>query len=177
MDKESNRIEKALADWQSREVHLRKLFSSSPNINRLLLSEKLRYYDYVSLKFKTTVNIEERVMLRILKSEKKSMLLELYPKVAERFFKNAISHLFNTPRTARSYARQELVNLENLANQLELIGFKETFINVERHIMNKEDRFSVMNTDYMNEKECIEYKLDFEKRVKESISLKALPQH
>lgn len=164
MDKESSLIEKALADWQLREAHLRKIFSSSANINRLLLSEKLRYYNYVSLNFKSTANIEERVMLRIIKSEKKSMLLELYPKIAVRFFKNAISKLFDTPRTARSYARQELVNLENLANQLQLIGFKETFINVERHIMNKEDRFSVMHTGYRNEKECIECKLDFEKK-------------
>jgi len=156
-----NRVEADLREWKAREEHLAKLFSASPTINSTLLKERLKYYDYLFLKFKDRTSIEERLILQILKKEKKSMLVTLYPNVVLRLLKVAFHLAVRSPIEKSNYARQVLNNNKFLENQLQQIGFKEVFKKVQDQIQKGEAKFSIPLSKYINEKDRMDYNLDF----------------
>ena len=156
-----NRVEADLREWKAREEHLAKLFSASPTISSTLLKERLKYYDYLFLKFKDRTSTEERLILQILKKEKKSILVTLYPNVVLRLLKVAVNLAVRSPIEKSNYAKQVLKNNKYLENQLQQIGFKEVFKKVQDKIQKGEAKFSIPLSNYITEKERIEYNLDF----------------
>ena len=156
-----NRVEADLREWKAREEHLAKLFSASPTINSTLLKERLKYYDYLFLKFKDRASLEESLILQILKKEKKGMLVTLYPNVALRLLKAVVNFAVSRPIEKSNYAKQVLDNNKYLENQLQQIGFKDVFKKVQRFIEKGEPKFSITVSNYINEKDRMDYNLDF----------------
>lgn len=156
-----NRVEADLREWKTREEHLAKLFSASPTINTTLLKERIKYYDYLFCKFKATVNIEERLMLQILKKEKKGMLVTLYPNVVLRLLKTIANLVASITPENSSYVMRISNNNSYLDSKLKQIGFTDVFKKVQDRIQNGESKFSIPVSYYISEKERMEYRLDF----------------
>lgn len=159
----SNRVELEISNWQSKEMRLSKLFSSSSSIKESLLKEKLMNYEFIEAKYKDTKSLEERFSLRILKNEKRRILKELYPKkFYQLLYKISISLKIKQIRL-KEYQKEDYKNNQFLKDQLIKIGFKDVFSKVERFMDAGKIQFTVPTSHYINQRERVNYELNFAK--------------
>ena len=79
MEQFSNRVEQELLQFKSREERLGKLFPSENVKDSFVLTEKVKFYSYLLLKFKESRNPDEIYLLNKIQIQKRQSEKELYP--------------------------------------------------------------------------------------------------
>lgn len=158
-----NRVEIDLAHWQSKEERLSKLFSASLSIKKTLLKEKLNYYNKVLIRYKGTKSTDERFTLRILENERKRIVKELYPNYLNQLVRTIFNVAVIEPIRSKNYIKDEQKNNEALHEQLKKNGFTNLYNKVEIMIRQGHIQFALPVSQYINEKERINYDLNFSK--------------
>lgn len=159
----ANRVEAEIADWNSKEERLKKLFKSSSSIESSLLKEKLRCYENILIKYKRTKRLDERSALHIVKSEQQDLIRKLYPNKLRQFFHNFLNSLIVERVQVKIYTREQERNNRALFNNLQKVGFNEVFGKVERYMKLGQEKFTVPVSLYLNEKERLNHSLYFTK--------------
>lgn len=158
-----NRIETQAAQWNSKEERLRKLFKSSPSLDKSLLKEKLRWYENMLTRYRDTTHLEERSALQIIKSERSNLIKQVYPNRYGQFFYKLLSLLVLEKVKAKIQSSDELKNNRSVENKLKDAGFNNAFSKAERYMKLGQAKFTVPVSYYLNEKERIDHSLDFKK--------------
>ncbi|RKR05187.1 hypothetical protein C8C83_4519 [Flavobacterium sp. 90] len=158
-----NRVEIDLAHWQSKEARLSKLFSASLSIKNTLLKEKLNNYNKILIKYKGTKSTDELFTLRILENERKRIAKELYPNLLNQLIRTFFNSLVVEPLKTKNYLKDEQKNNEALYDQLRKNGFPDLYNKVEILIRQGHMQFALPVSQYINEKERIDYDLNFSK--------------
>jgi hypothetical protein len=157
----TNRIEGELSNWRSREERLGKLFPFDLSNNKALLTEKLRFYESIVTTYKNTQVLEERLALRILQQEKNRIEKELYPDVLGRLLRRLYLLTVRQPLERQREVRQSGQNIKVLRGQMQDMGFR----NLPKGFFERADMggnsFKVPFSDYVNEKERIDYAFNF----------------
>jgi hypothetical protein len=156
-----NRVEMELSQLQLRETRLRKLFPSAALKDRALTAEKLKYYRYILTKYNDTKSRDEVFLLRMIKSETKKLMAELYPNVVIQLFHRLLNSLIVKKINIRNYIKEQQSNNQSLQDTLVKAGFKDIFSKVERAMIDGQTDFTVPVSHYINEKERLDKELFF----------------
>jgi hypothetical protein len=157
-----NRVEIEFSQWKAREERFNTLFSITPAENRSLLAEKLRQFDRIRAKYRSSKNIEEQHTLRILKMEIRRMSKQLYPNPISRILRNIITSSQNQ-LSLRSDAKKHETNFNLLNEKVQNIGFPDLSEKIKNLIDKEQENFTVPLSYYINEKEKINHTLSFSK--------------
>lgn len=160
-DFRSNRLEPEIAEWNSKEERLKKLFKSTASLENSLLKEKLKFYESILLKYKNTGHLDERTVLQIIKSERNNLIKKVYSSLFQQYFYLVMKLLIWKRISAKNQVREELKNNQSLSDNLKRTGFKDLYNRVERHMKLGHNKFTVPISYYLNEKEQINHSLDF----------------
>lgn len=160
-----NRVEMELSQLQAREIRLRKLFPSDVLKDNSLIAEKVKYYQYILLKYKDTKNTDELFILRVINKERIKLTRELYPNVIRQIFHKVIDLLVINKIKARNYTKELQKNSQYLKESLSKIGFKDAFSKVEPLMSTGQMKLTVPISRYINEKERMDQQLSFVKDV------------
>lgn len=160
-----NRVEMELSQLQTREARLRKLFPSDVLKDNSLIAEKVKYYQYILLKYKDTKNTDELFILRVINKERIKLTKELYPNVIRQIFHKLINLLVINKIKARNYTKEIQKNSQYLKESLIKIGFKDTFSKIEPLLSSGQMNLNVPISHYINEKERMDQELSFVKDV------------
>ena len=158
-----NRIEIESAEWNSREDRLRKLFKSSPSIEKSLSKEKLRWCERILVKYGKTDHLEEQSALYIIKNERSYLIKQVYSNKYGQFFYKVLNLLILKKVNAKIQVRDELKSNRSLVDKLKLAGFSSAFNKAEHYMRLGQQKFTVPVSYYLNEKERIEHSLSFKK--------------
>lgn len=160
-----NRVEMELSQLQTREARLRKLFPSEVLKDNSLITEKVKYYQYILLKYKDTKNTDELFILRVINKERIKLTKELYPNIIRQIFHKLINLLVINKIKAQNYSKEIQKKSQYLKESLMKIGFKDAFSKIEPLMSSGQMKFTVPISRYINEKERIEQELSFVKDV------------
>lgn len=157
-----NRVEMEFSQWKAREERFNTLFSITPAENKSLLAEKLRQFERIRTKYKSSKNIEEQHTLRILKMEIHRMSKQLYPSLISRILRKIVTSTKNQ-LSLRDDAKKEEINFNLLNEKVQRIGFPDLSEKIKNLIDKEQENFSVPLSYYINEKEKISHTLSFSK--------------
>ncbi|MDQ8013183.1 MAG: hypothetical protein REI96_12085 [Flavobacterium nitrogenifigens] len=158
----ANRVEMEFSQWKAREEHFNTLFSITPAENKSLLAEKLRQFERIRTKYRSSKNIEEQHTLRILKMEIHRMSKQLYPSLILRILRKIITSAQNQ-LSIRSDAKKHERNFNSINEKVRRIGFPDLSEKIKNLIDKEQENFSVPLSYYINEKEKINHTLCFSK--------------
>jgi hypothetical protein len=158
-----NRVEMELSQWRSREERFSKLFSFSLSNNRSLLKEKLRHYERIATKYKSTKNTDERFALRMLKQEKNKVLKQLYPNLLVRLVRKVFVAPLIEQIAVRQDQKETELNSQSLHDQVQRVGFKNLSASIDQQIEQGQEQFTIPLSYYINEKERLDHQLYFAK--------------
>lgn len=165
-----NRVEMEFSQWKAREERFNTLFSITPAENRSLLAEKLRQFERIRTKYKSSKNIEEQHTLRILKMEIHRMSKQLYPSLISRILRKIITSTQNQ-LSLRSAAKKDERNFNSLNEEVQRIGFPDLSEKLKNLINKEQENFSIPLSYYINEKEKITHTLSFSKNAERHFEL------
>lgn len=137
-----NRVEMEFSQWKAREERFNTLFSITPAENKSLLAEKLRQFDRIRTKYKSSQNIEEQHTLRILKMEIQRMSKQLYPSLISRILSKIIT-ITQNQLSLRSDAKKDKRNFNSLNEKVQRIGFPDLSEKIKIHLQKEQENFSV----------------------------------
>lgn len=157
-----NRVEMEFSQWKAREERFNTLFSITPAENRSLLAEKLRQFERIRTKYRSSKNIEEQHMLRILKMEIQRMSKQLYPSLISRILRKIITSTQNH-LSLRSEAKKDERNFNSLNEEVQRIGFPDLSEKLKNLIDKEQENFTIPLSYCLNEKEKITHTLSFSK--------------
>lgn len=157
-----NRVEMEFSRWKAREERLGTLFSITPVENRSLLAEKLRQFERIRTKYRSSKNIEEQHTLRILKMEIQRMSKQLYPSFISRILRKIITSTQNQ-LSLRSEAKKDERNFNSLNEEVQRIGFPDLSEKLKNLIGKEQENFNIPLSYCINEKEKITHTLSFSK--------------
>ena len=159
----TNRVENELNHWRTREERFSKLFSFSLSSNKVLLKEKLDYFDGISAKYKDTKSLDERFALGVLGQERLAIEKQLYPNYLIRMLRR----IFISPLKKQFDVRNDHQNTEQNRQSLQLevdgIGFHGLSSKLGEQINQGNQQFSIPVSYYVNEKERLDHLLSFSK--------------
>lgn len=158
----ANRVEMEFSRWKAREERFSTLFSITPAESKSLLAEKLRQFERIRTKYRSSKNIEEQHTLRILKMEIHRMSKQLNPSLISRIFRKIINSTQNQ-LSLRSDAKKEERNFNSINEKVQRIGFPDLSEKIKNHIGKGQENFSLPLSYYINEKEKINHTLCFSK--------------
>lgn len=158
----ANRVEMEFSQWKAREERFSSLFSITPAESKSLLAEKLRQFERIRSKYRSSKNIEEQHTLRILKMEIHRMSKQLYPSPISRILRKIITSTQNQ-RSLRSDAKKEVINFNSINEKVQRIGFPDLSEKIKNLIDKEQENFSVPLSYCINEKEKINHTLCFSK--------------
>lgn len=158
-----NRIEIEALEWNSKEDRLRKLFKSSPLIEKSLSKEKLKWCENMLVKYRKNNHLEERSALQIIKNERNNLIKLVYPSRAGQVFYKVINFLILEKINAKVLIRDELKNNRSLEVKLKRAGFNDALNKAERYMRLGQAKFTVPVSYYLNENERIDHALQFKK--------------
>ncbi|WP_289058405.1 hypothetical protein [uncultured Flavobacterium sp.] len=150
------------SQWKAREERFNTLFSITPAENKSLLAEKLRQFERIRAKYRSSKNIEEQHTLRILKMESQRIAKQLYPNPISRILRNIITSSQNQ-LSLRSDAKKAETNFNSLNEKVQSIGFPDLSEKIKNLIDKEQENFSLPLSYYLNEKEKISHTLSFSK--------------
>jgi len=165
-----NRVEMEFSQWKAREERLGTLFSITPAENRSLLAEKLRQFNRIRTKYKSSKSIEEQHTLRILKMEIHRMSKQLYPSLISRILRKIITSTQNQ-LSLRSEVKKDERNFNSLNEEVQRIGFPDLSEKLKNLIDKEQENFSIPLSYYLNEKEKITHTLLFSKNAEGRLEL------
>lgn len=158
-----NRIETEALEWNSKEDRLRKLFKSSPLIEKSLSKEKLKWCENMLVKYRNNIHLEERSALQIIKNERSNLIKLVYPNRFEQIFYKLMNLLILEKVNAKILIRDELKNNRFLEVKLKQAGFDDALNKAERYMRLGQAKFTVPISYYLNENERIDHALQFKK--------------
>lgn len=158
----ANRVEMEFSQWKAREERFNTLFSITPTENKSLLAEKLRQFERIRTKYRSSKNIEEQHTLRIFKMEIHRMSKQLYPNPISRILRKIITSTQNQ-LSLRSDAKKDEINFNSLNEKVQRIGFPDLSEKIKNLIDKEQENFSIPLSYYLNEKEKIAHTLSFSK--------------
>jgi len=158
-----NRIEIEASEWNSKEQRLRKLFKSSPLIEKSLSKEKLKWCENMLVKYRKNNHLEERSALQIIKNERNNLIKLVYPSRAGRIFYKLMNFLILEKLKAKVLIRDELKNNRSLKVELKRAGFDDALYKAERYMRLGQTKFTVPVSYYLKENERIDHALQFKK--------------
>jgi len=158
-----NRVEMELNQWRLREERFNKLFSFNLSSNKSLLEEKLRDYERIAAKYKTTQNTDERIALRVLRLENARMIKLLHPNLLVRLFRKVVISPLFIQALARRESKELELNIDLLHAKMQRIGFPDLSARINQHITEGQEKFSIPLSYYISEKEKINHQLSFSK--------------
>ncbi|MNK11803.1 hypothetical protein D3C87_298520 [compost metagenome] len=157
-----NRVEAALKTWQERESRLEKLIPGTIKNNKPFLREKLAFLNNLQVRYGGSMSFDERLMIRVIQSERQELRRTLYPNRVLRFFRNIISPI----RQFQKVKQQERVTVNNtelLTAKLISTGFGEANNQMTRHISQGKETFSIPVSYYPREQERVDFNLSFKR--------------
>lgn len=157
-----NRVESDINQWRSREERLGKLFPTGIANNRVLLREKLHYYDATAARYKDTNNQDERFALRILRQERKRIEKQLYPNVLLRLLRTLVIPV-RQQYFIKQETKKENVNQQEIKEVLLKSGFGNLSNKLEQYMKQGQPEFTIPVSYYQNEKERVDFNLFFAK--------------
>ncbi|MBO9585300.1 MAG: hypothetical protein J7574_14145 [Flavobacterium sp.] len=157
-----NRVEMEFSRWKAREERFSTLFSITPAENKSLLAEKLRQFERIRTKYRSSKNIEEQHTLRILKMEIHRMSKQLHPSPISRILRKIITSTQNQ-LSLRSDTKKHERNFNSINEKVQRIGFPDLSEKIKNLIVQEQENFSVPLSYYINEKEKISHTLCFSK--------------
>lgn len=163
MDGVMNRIEEELSKWYAQEKRFSKLFSFDISVNRLVLKEKLSYYDRVAAKYKGTRNLDERLALRMLRYERNRLEKLLYPNLLVRLSRRLLVVPVYERIMIRQDGRKIEQNSRRLHHSVRLAGFPDLSEKIRENMKRGERQFAIPVSHFINEKDRIDYQLSFSK--------------
>lgn len=158
-----DRIELETAEWNSKEERLRKLFKSSPSLEKSLSKEKLRWCENMLTKHKNTNHLVEWSALQIIKNERSNLIKQVYPNRYGQFFYKLLNLLILEKVNAKIQISDQLKNNRSLEDKLKQAGFNNVFSKAERYMKLGHMKFTVPVSYYLNEKERMDHSLSFKK--------------
>lgn len=157
-----NRVENDMQQWRSKEERFSKLFSFNLSNNKSLLKERLRYYDNIASKYRDTASPDERFALRMLRQERSQIERKLYPSLFLRLLRKLIVPV-RQQYVMKQEIKQTTANTDVLRNVLQRTGFGNAIHKLEESIAKGQAQFSIPVSQYVNEKEKLDYNLSFSK--------------
>lgn len=158
-----NRVETALNQWRSREERFSKLFSFDLSSNRALMKEKLRYYDRVAATYKGTKDMDERLALKLLRQERNHLEKRLYPHIMVRLLRRLLVVPIRERIALKRDFHQSEENGRALKQKVQRAGFTGLSAKIEENMKQGQQQFSIPVSQYINEKERLDYRLSFVK--------------
>lgn len=162
-----NRVEIEFSQWKAREERFSTLFSITPAENKSLLTEKLRQFERIAAKYKSSKNIEEQHSLRLLKMESRRISKQLYPGFISRILRKIIITSQNQI-SIRDDIKKAEKNFQSLQQQVQRSGFPDLTEKLKTLIEKGHEKFSLPLSYYINEKEKINHSLLFSKNAEGS---------
>lgn len=158
-----SKVEEELHGWKKREEHFSHLFSLSPGIEKVILAEKLKWYDRTALKFRDTKDLNERFALNLLKQERKKIAKQLYPNPIMR----ALQRFFLRPAKQRKEVSNEGRTIDEscrrLNDQVRQAGLPNLSLSVREQVMQGQPRFRLFTSSYLSKDERVDYELSVAK--------------
>ncbi len=158
-----NRVEAELNQWRSREERFSKLFSFSLSSNRVLLKEKLEYYERIAAKYKGTQNLEEQFALKMLRQERNRIEKQLYPNLFIRLLRRLLVAPVKEQIVIRHDNRKTEENSQALHQQVQRAGFPDLSAKIDEQIKQGQQQFSIPVSYYINDKERLDHQVSFVK--------------
>ncbi len=158
-----NRVEAELNQWRSREERFTKIFPTSLSSNRSLLKEKSLFYESVAIKYKDTLDQEERFALRMLKQERNTIEKQLYPNLMVRVVRRMLVAPLKQQAAIRKDAKQFEQNFHLLTSKLQRSGFTGFTPKLEESIKLGQQQFTLPVSYYISDKERLDHQLTFTK--------------
>ncbi|MFH7018584.1 hypothetical protein [Flavobacterium sp. FlaQc-47] len=158
-----NRIETEALEWNSKEDRLRKLFKSSPLIEKSLLKEKLKWCENMLVKYRKNNHLEERSALQIIKNERSNLIKLVYPSRSGQIFYKLMNLLIFEKVNAKILISAELKSNRSLKVKLKQAGFNDALNKAERYMRLGQTKFTVPVSYYLNENERIDHAIQFKK--------------
>lgn len=158
-----NRVEAELNQWRSREERFSKLFSFSLSSNRVLLKEKLEYYERIAAKYKGTQNLDEQFALKMLRQERNRIEKQLYPNLFIRLLRRLLVAPVKEQIVIRHDNRKTEENSQALHQQVQRAGFPDLSAKIDEQIKQGQQQFSIPVSYYINDKERLDHQVSFVK--------------
>lgn len=159
-----NRIENAILEWRKREERYNSLFGFNVSSNKLILRDKLIYYDKIANKFSGTNSIEEKYALKLLNQERKNLEKRLYPNRIIRLLRRLMVRVIWTRITVRSDERNTRNQMQELQGRIGRFGFSVDDDTLRNQIKTDSPSFSIdVPSRYVSEHERMNYSLMFNK--------------
>lgn len=158
-----NRIEAELNQWRTREERFSKLFSFGLSTNRVLLKEKLDYYDRIAAKYKGTQYPDERFTLKMLRQERNRIEKQLYPNLLIRLLRRLLVAPVKEQIVLRQGNKKKEENSHALRQQVQRAGFSDLSVKMDEQIKQGQQQFSIPVSYYFNDKERLDHQLSFVK--------------
>lgn len=147
--------------WLEIEARIGKLFSNSSTSNRAMLTQKLRQYNLIADRYRTTANASERYTLAILTQERRNIEKQLYPNFLLRMFRRLLIAPVLTSNTARTAVKARELNTDVLKEDLRRMGFSDIFEKVQEKINQGHNQFSIPISIFLDDRIRMDYKVSF----------------
>lgn len=159
-----NRIENAILEWRKREERYNDLFGFNVASNKLILRDKLIYYDKIANKFSDSKNIEEQYALKLLSQERKNLEKRLYPNRIIRLLRRLLVRVIWTRVVNRRDEKNVRNQVQQLQGQLGRYGFPVDGDVLAKQIKADGSSFNIaIPSTYVKEHERMDYSLMFTK--------------
>lgn len=124
-----NRIERELRNWDLKQERVSKLFQFDTLSHKATLTEKLKFYEYITAKYKRANSPDEKLAFKIIEREKRKLEKELYPDVLGRLLRKLFNAVVKQPIRTHYDNKNERQNVQRLEYELDGIGFGQTIQN------------------------------------------------
>jgi len=159
---QANRLEMEMKHWQGREQRFSKLFSPSILHSRAFKKEKLHHLEQLYSRYRWTANGDERLTRNLLQQERRQLEKELYPTRLKRNFRRLVS-AFNKLVVVLIKPPGNVQDRHKLGAELEKAGFKQALDKLNQKMRLGQKEFSISLVKHINEKEQLQYSLEFSK--------------
>ncbi|MBE9598642.1 hypothetical protein [Pedobacter sp. MC2016-24] len=157
-----NRVEAALKAWQERESRIEKLIPGTIKNNKPFLKEKLAFLNNLQVRYAGSMSFDERLMIRVIQSERQELRRTLYPNKVLRFLRNLLSPIRQLQQV-RQQERATVNNTEQLTAKLISAGFGEANNQMAQQISQGKETFSIPVSYYPRENERVDFNLNFKR--------------
>lgn len=164
MKEEINRLAGDLGRWNKREERFKMLFPNQLHSNRPFLEEKLNYIERLKARYRSDLNADEKLSLKILEQERRDIYKRLYPNVLVRLFMAIGNQVFANRQEKRAeQARSE--NLNDIKEVLRKAGFTQIGNKLEEQIAKNANSFTIPVSHYINDHEKMNFDVSFSRDV------------
>lgn len=157
-----NRIIRDYNNWFEKEQRFEKLFNTNLAANKPFLKEKLAFLSSLPLKYRDTLNQEEKTAAKILQFEKSKLEKQLYPNQLFRLLNKVIKKIQLREEASLQQSAQEH-NIRIVQHSITNLGFGDLRTQIKSGMRYGNDEFTIPVSHYFNRGESVNYELIIEK--------------